>query len=134
MLNDSKTLVDENLQNAELTRNESVNHNFSLFQKKYINRINEFLTNILMPAVGNAASAINETPLLKAMQYAVLNGGKRIRPLLVYATGLSLGASPKHLDAAAASIELIHCYSLIHDDLPAMDNDCIKNVVNPLVI
>jgi geranylgeranyl pyrophosphate synthase len=62
-------------------------------------------------------------PLLQeAMAYTVLNGGKRIRPLLVYATGQALEANIDNLDAAACAIELIHSYSLIHDDLPAMDN------------
>lgn len=62
-------------------------------------------------------------PLLQeVMSYAVSNGGKRIRPLLVYATGITLGASLENLDAPASAIELIHAYSLIHDDLPAMDN------------
>jgi geranylgeranyl pyrophosphate synthase len=60
------------------------------------------------------------------MCYSVLDGGKRIRPLLVYATGLLFGAAPSLLDAAAASVELIHCYSLIHDDLPAMDDDDLR--------
>jgi farnesyl diphosphate synthase len=62
-------------------------------------------------------------PLLQdAMAYSVFNGGKRIRPLLVYATGLALGATLEDLDPAAAAVELIHAYSLIHDDLPVMDN------------
>lgn len=62
-------------------------------------------------------------PLLQqAMYYAVNNGGKRIRPLLVYATGMTLGATLENLAIAATAIELIHSYSLIHDDLPAMDN------------
>lgn len=60
--------------------------------------------------------------LQNAMQYAVLNEGKRLRPLLVYLTGDLLGAPLESLDAPAAAIELIHAYSLIHDDLPAMDN------------
>lgn len=60
--------------------------------------------------------------LQEAVSYAVFNGGKRVRPLLVYATGLALGAEIENLDAAAAAIELIHAYSLIHDDLPAMDD------------
>lgn len=61
--------------------------------------------------------------LHQAMHYAVLNGGKRLRPLLVYATGETMGASLEQLDNAACAVELIHAYSLIHDDLPAMDND-----------
>lgn len=58
-----------------------------------------------------------------AMRYAVFNGGKRVRPLLVYATGESLNVSPELLDAPAVAIELIHAFSLVHDDLPAMDDD-----------
>ena len=61
-----------------------------------------------------------------AMRYAVLNGGKRIRSLLVYASGLACGAGTKELDSAAAAMELVHCYSLIHDDLPMMDNATLR--------
>ena len=60
------------------------------------------------------------------MRYAVLGGGKRIRPRLVYAAGRLAGASMESLDAAAAAVELIHAYSLIHDDLPAMDDDDLR--------
>ncbi len=60
------------------------------------------------------------------MRHAVLNGGKRMRPMLVYASGVSLGASEERLDAAAVAVELIHCYSLVHDDLPAMDDDSLR--------
>lgn len=60
--------------------------------------------------------------LQQAMHYSVTNGGKRIRPLMVYAVGHALGASWETLDAPACAIEFIHAYSLIHDDLPAMDN------------
>jgi len=61
-----------------------------------------------------------------AMRYAVLGGGKRIRPLLVYLTGEALGAPVERLDAPAAAVELIHAYSLVHDDLPAMDDDDLR--------
>ena len=61
-----------------------------------------------------------------AMRHGVLNGGKRVRPLLVYATGVALGADAAKLDAAAVAVELIHCYSLVHDDLPAMDDDALR--------
>jgi farnesyl diphosphate synthase len=61
-----------------------------------------------------------------AMRHAVLGGGKRMRPLLVYATGTALGASEDDLDAPAAAVELIHAYSLVHDDLPAMDDDALR--------
>lgn len=64
--------------------------------------------------------------LHEAMRYSVLNGGKRMRPLLVYATGESLGLAPDSLDIPAAAVELIHVYSLIHDDLPAMDDDILR--------
>jgi len=57
------------------------------------------------------------------MHYATLNGGKRIRPLLVYATGEMLGIDAALLDAPAVAVELIHAFSLVHDDLPAMDDD-----------
>ncbi len=66
------------------------------------------------------------SPLIEAMKYGVLLGGKRIRPFLVYATGRMLGVSLNQLDYAAAAIESLHAYSLIHDDLPAMDNDVLR--------
>jgi farnesyl diphosphate synthase len=61
-----------------------------------------------------------------AMRHAVLDGGKRMRPLLVYATGIAFGAGETRLDAPAAAVELIHAYSLVHDDLPAMDDDSLR--------
>lgn len=64
--------------------------------------------------------------LKEAMHYATLNGGKRIRPILVYASGEALGQSLAQLDLAAAAVECIHCYSLVHDDLPAMDDDDLR--------
>jgi geranylgeranyl pyrophosphate synthase len=64
--------------------------------------------------------------LLDAMRYSTLAGGKRVRPVLVYSTGEALGASLELLDSAAAAVELIHVYSLVHDDLPAMDDDDLR--------
>ncbi len=64
--------------------------------------------------------------LHEAMRYSVMGGGKRIRPVLVYAGGQALGADSKALDRPACAIELIHAYSLIHDDLPAMDDDDLR--------
>ena len=64
--------------------------------------------------------------LHQAMRYAVLNGGKRIRPVLTYAAGHAVGVQPANLDAAACAVELIHAYSLVHDDLPAMDDDDLR--------
>ena len=72
------------------------------------------------------AASINPTRLHEAMRYACLDGGKRVRPMLVYLTGQLLGASPASLDGPACALELIHVYSLIHDDLPAMDNDELR--------
>ncbi|MEX1828590.1 polyprenyl synthetase family protein [Luteibacter sp. CQ10] len=60
------------------------------------------------------------------MRYAVLGGGKRIRPLLVYAAGHALGIDDARLDAPACAVEIIHAYSLVHDDLPAMDDDALR--------
>jgi farnesyl diphosphate synthase len=69
---------------------------------------------------------IEPTRLHQAVRYATLGGGKRIRPALVYATGELLDVPSPALDAAAAAVEMIHAYSLIHDDLPAMDNDDLR--------
>jgi len=87
---------------------------------RYIRRVNG--------ALAEALPAASETPrrLHEAMRYAVLSGGKRLRPLLVYATGECLGVDPQKLDPLAVAIELIHAFSLIHDDLPAMDNDDLR--------
>jgi geranylgeranyl diphosphate synthase type II len=65
-------------------------------------------------------------PLYAAMRYSVINGGKRIRPLLVYAACEALGGSQEQADTAACAVELIHAYSLVHDDLPAMDDDDLR--------
>jgi farnesyl diphosphate synthase len=64
--------------------------------------------------------------LAEAMRYAVLDGGKRVRPLLVYAAGEVSGAAPAVLDGCGCAVELIHAYSLVHDDLPCMDNDDLR--------
>jgi len=86
----------------------------------YKQRIEAWLSKLLTfkPTNGN--------DLLAAMSYSVLNNGKRLRPALVYATGVALNVPLERLDAAAASVELIHCYSLVHDDLPAMDDDDLR--------
>jgi len=64
--------------------------------------------------------------LREAMRYSVLGGGKRLRPLLVYCTGQAFGAPLEALDAPATAVEMIHAYSLVHDDLPAMDDDDLR--------
>ncbi len=72
----------------------------------------------------------NQSPdsavLHEAMAYAVLNGGKRLRPVLVYGAALACGANLASADRPACAVELMHCYSLVHDDLPAMDNDDLR--------
>jgi farnesyl diphosphate synthase len=64
--------------------------------------------------------------LHEAMRYATLEGGKRVRPLLAFAAGEVAGASPERLEIAAAAVEMIHAYSLVHDDLPCMDDDVLR--------
>jgi len=69
---------------------------------------------------------VNPVRLHQAMRYAVLAPGKRVRPVLVYATASALGVDPEKVDGAACAVEIIHAYSLIHDDLPAMDDDDLR--------
>ena len=71
-------------------------------------------------------SSIAPERLHEAMRYAVLGGGKRVRPLLAFAAGEVTGADPDRVQHAAAAIELIHAYSLVHDDMPAMDDDALR--------
>lgn len=72
------------------------------------------------------SAGIEPRGLHAAMRHAALDGGKRMRPLLVYATGTAFGAAASSLDAAAVAVELVHAYSLAHDDLPAMDDDALR--------
>jgi len=88
--------------------------------KALITRAERALEQRLPPAEQSPAA------LHGAMRYAVLGGGKRLRPLLVYAAAQALGESGPALDAAACAVELIHAYSLVHDDLPAMDDDALR--------
>ncbi|HEX5353565.1 MAG TPA: farnesyl diphosphate synthase [Rhodanobacteraceae bacterium] len=74
-----------------------------------------------LPAEGARPASLHA-----AMRYAVLGGGKRIRPLLCYASGEVLGIAPEQLDDAACALECIHVFSLVHDDLPAMDDDALR--------
>ena len=83
-------------------------------------RSNQLLEKCLPPAEGDASR------LYQAMRYSVLNGGKRLRPALVYATVVALRSPIEQGDAAACAVELTHSYSLIHDDLPAMDDDDLR--------
>jgi len=86
----------------------------------YTERVAAKLDSVL-PAATHSPQLLHD-----AMRYAVFNGGKRVRPLLVYAVGECLQISEQVLDAPAAAIELIHAFSLVHDDLPAMDDDDLR--------
>jgi farnesyl diphosphate synthase len=79
-------------------------------------------------ALEQALPAANTVPhrLHLAMRYAVLGGGKRVRPMLAFAAGEAADAAPERLDAVASAVELIHAYSLVHDDLPCMDDDVLR--------
>ena len=91
-----------------------VNHDF------YQKRIDSFLAQKLDQLT------INDDKLHQAMRYGLLIGGKRMRPYLAYITGEALGASLSDLDGVAGALECIHAYSLLHDDLPAMDDDDLR--------
>ncbi len=93
---------------------------FVQLQHTYYERVNLALTRLIKPL------PFQSSPLVNAMHYGALLGGKRLRPFLVYATGEMLHADAASLDAPAAAVECIHAYSLIHDDLPAMDDDALR--------
>jgi farnesyl diphosphate synthase len=83
-------------------------------------RINNYLS------IKLASLTLNDEKLLAAMRYGLLIGGKRMRPYLAYITGATLDAKQDDIDGVAAAIECIHAYSLLHDDLPAMDDDDLR--------
>ncbi len=95
---------------------------FPVYLQQHKQKIDAFLAKIL-------PNPLPQQQLFAAMRYSVLNSGKRLRPILMYAVGEALGTDPVYLHAAAASVELVHCYSLIHDDLPAMDDDDLRRGV-----
>jgi farnesyl diphosphate synthase len=86
----------------------------------YQTRINQYLADKL------ATYEVNDEKLLSAMQYGLLIGGKRMRPYLSYITGDALGLNLSDVDGIAAALECIHAFSLIHDDLPSMDDDDLR--------
>ena len=94
--------------------------NFDQLTGDWVARTENKLDQVL-PAADASPARLHE-----AMRYSVLNGGKRIRPILVYATGASLGIPLTKLDGPAAAIELMHAFSLVHDDLPSMDDDELR--------
>jgi len=93
---------------------------FAKLLSAYHQRVNQALTRLIDPL------PFQSSPLVNAMEYGALLGGKRLRPFLVYATGEMLKADAASLDVPAAAVECIHAYSLIHDDLPAMDDDALR--------
>jgi len=86
----------------------------------YVERVESTLDELLPP------DSAEPERLHRALRYPVFNGGKRIRPLLCYAAARALAVPIERVDAMAAAVELIHCYSLVHDDLPAMDDDDLR--------
>lgn len=86
----------------------------------YQKRINNYLSTIL------DNFDVNDEKLLSAMRYGLLIGGKRMRPYLAYITGECFDANPSDIDGIAAALECVHAYSLLHDDLPAMDDDDLR--------
>ncbi len=94
--------------------------NFTALMQARAEQANQALLRFIAP------QPFQNTPLVDAMQHGALLGGKRLRPFLVYATGEMFGVAPLALDAPAAAVECIHAYSLIHDDLPAMDDDALR--------
>src|SRR5260370_35201486 len=94
--------------------------NFDQWMRASLDRVETALEHYL-PGTGVAPAKLHE-----AMRYAVLGGGKRVRPLLCHAAGELTGASAGCLDAAAAALEMIHVYSLVHDAMPCMDDDELR--------
>ncbi|MBB3105231.1 (2E,6E)-farnesyl diphosphate synthase [Azomonas macrocytogenes] len=90
------------------------------YQKDCQRRVDTCLTELFVAPLEPLAR------LYEAMRYSVMNGGKRVRPLLVYAGCEALSGNPAQADGAACAVELIHAYSLVHDDLPAMDDDDLR--------
>ena len=95
-------------------------HTLDDFRARCAARVETALDQILPPV------SVQPSRLHEAMRYTVLAGGKRIRPLLAYAAGEALGLDAALLDRPACAVEMIHAYSLIHDDLPAMDDDDLR--------
>ena len=93
---------------------------FQDWARRHQDRIESVLDSLL-PAATLAPAHLHE-----AMRYAVLGGGKRVRPLLAFAAGELAGADPERAAVAGAAVELIHAYSLVHDDLPCMDDDVLR--------
>lgn len=97
-----------------------MNSEFTAWMNACQGRMETVLAEVL-PASGHEPRRLHD-----AMRYAVLGGGKRVRPLLAFAAGEAMGASAAQVEKAAAAVELTHAYSLVHDDMPPMDNDVLR--------
>ncbi|PID61208.1 MAG: (2E,6E)-farnesyl diphosphate synthase [Gammaproteobacteria bacterium] len=93
---------------------------FDQLLETYRRRVDTTMPAFLPPVTGA------RTSLPEAMHYALTNGGKRVRPILAYATGSALGICIDRIDRIACALEMVHAYSLVHDDLPAMDDDDLR--------
>lgn len=102
---------------------ENQQKSFNIILEKIIDKYLKNTSTLTNP--NNQKEPLNST-LAQAMRYSLLNGGKRLRPLLMFATGELKQIPQEKLNAAAIAVECIHSYSLIHDDLPAMDNDTLR--------
>lgn len=105
-----------------LTATISTNEDFQTWMGERARHF-EWVAGNLMP---RASMANAPKRLIGAMRYAVLGGGKRVRPLICYAAGVITGAPAAVLDRAALALEMVHSYSLVHDDMPSMDNDTLR--------
>src|SRR6202011_970325 len=94
--------------------------NFDQWMRASLDRVETALEHYLL------GTDVAPAKLHEAMRYAVLGGGKRVRPLLCHAAGELTGAGSQALEAASAALEMIHVYSLVHDDMPCMDDDALR--------
>ncbi len=108
------------MDNNSATRTQASSETITAYFKQQAARVEQWLERLL-PAVSQTPATIHE-----AMRYSIFAGGKRLRPALVIATGEVFDAPEQALLPAACALEMIHTYSLIHDDLPAMDNDNLR--------
>jgi farnesyl diphosphate synthase len=106
--------------NITVENNKAISQSLKPLMQQYRQRVDQSLQQ-LMDSRGKLARELHQ-----AMQYSIFNGGKRVRPILVYLTGKALQIPSEHQDAPACAVELIHCYSLVHDDMPEMDDDDLR--------
>lgn len=103
-----------------MTSSRALSNDFQVWASSRRSHFEDLLKDLL-PRPDSAPQRLHE-----AMRYSVLEGGKRVRPLLAFAAGDLVGADSKRVSLVAAAVELIHAYSLVHDDMPCMDNDVLR--------